>query len=170
MDSVSIWTGAILSNKNFTISRKGLLGCLGLPSFLVISFCGVETKPQTETTSTALVKTLFYCKMKQYGTYHANFGLLTRAGRAHKSLQLLSDLLVLLKNLSELLHKVLRLAWVWQVSFNTKMERCFPLSERFLLLHKRQRVLDRRIILTALQRRQHDLLVITMTFENTALL
>lgn len=39
IDSVSMWTGAILSNKNFTISRKGLLGCLGLPSFFVISFC-----------------------------------------------------------------------------------------------------------------------------------
>lgn len=153
MDSVSIWTGAILSNKNFTISRKGLLGCLGLPSFLVISFCEVQTQPQTETTSTALVKTQFSCEVKWYGTYHADFGLLTRAGRAHKSLQLLSDLLILLKNLSKLLHKVLRLAWVWQVSFNTKMERCFPLREPFLLLHKRQLVLDRRIILTALQRR-----------------
>lgn len=39
MDSVSIWTGAIRSSRNFTISRKGLLGCLGLLSFFVISFC-----------------------------------------------------------------------------------------------------------------------------------
>lgn len=37
IDSVSICTGAILSNKNLTISRNGLLGCLGLPSFLVMS-------------------------------------------------------------------------------------------------------------------------------------
>lgn len=47
MDSVSIWTGAILSSKNFTISRNGLLGCLGLPSFFVTSFCKTKmiTRP-----------------------------------------------------------------------------------------------------------------------------
>lgn len=37
MDSVSMCTGAILSSRNLTISRNGLLGCLGLPSFLVMS-------------------------------------------------------------------------------------------------------------------------------------
>ncbi len=126
MDSVSIWTGAILSNKNFTISRKGLLGCLGLPSFLVISFCGVQNTATNWDNFNCIGKNMISCEVKQYGTYHADFGLLTRAGRAHKSLQLLSDLLILLKNLSKLLHKVLRLAWVWQVSFNTKMERCSP--------------------------------------------
>lgn len=79
------------------------------------------------------IKKIFFCKAKKYGSYHADLGLLTRAGWAHESLQLLSDLLVLLKNLSELLHKVLRLPRVWQVFFNTEMEmeRCFPLSERF---------------------------------------
>lgn len=85
--------------------------------------------------------------MKQYGSYHADLGLLTRAGWAHESLQLLSDLLVLLKNLSELLHKVLRLARVWQVSLNTDMERCFSLSECFFFFgHKNLIVFDRRLI------------------------
>lgn len=37
IDSVSMCTGAILSSRNLTISRNGLLGCLGLPSFLVMS-------------------------------------------------------------------------------------------------------------------------------------
>lgn len=39
MDSVSMCTGAILSRRNFIISRNGLVGCLGLPNFFVISRC-----------------------------------------------------------------------------------------------------------------------------------
>lgn len=37
MASESMWTGAMRSNRNLTISRNGLVGCLGNVSFLVIS-------------------------------------------------------------------------------------------------------------------------------------
>lgn len=63
-------------------------------------------------------------------SYHADLGLLTRAGWAHESLQLLSDLLIFFKNLSELLDKVLRLPGVRKILFNTDKDR-----ERQLLLH-----------------------------------
>lgn len=39
MASESMWTGAMRSSRNFTISRKGLVGCLGKVSFRVISLC-----------------------------------------------------------------------------------------------------------------------------------
>lgn len=39
MASESMWTGAIRSNRNFTISRNGLVGCLGNVNFRVISLC-----------------------------------------------------------------------------------------------------------------------------------
>lgn len=37
MASESMCTGAILSNRNLTISRKGFVGCLGFASFRAIS-------------------------------------------------------------------------------------------------------------------------------------
>ena len=37
MASESMWTGAMRSNRNLTISRKGLVGCLGNVSLRVIS-------------------------------------------------------------------------------------------------------------------------------------
>ena len=39
MASESMWTGAIRSSRNLTISRKGLVGCLGNVSLRVISLC-----------------------------------------------------------------------------------------------------------------------------------
>lgn len=37
MASESMWTGAIRSNRNFTISKNGLVGCFGNVNFRVIS-------------------------------------------------------------------------------------------------------------------------------------
>lgn len=37
--SESMCTGAILSSRNFTISRKGFVGCLGYVNLRVISLC-----------------------------------------------------------------------------------------------------------------------------------
>lgn len=42
MDSVSMCTGAILSRRNFIISRKGFVGCFGLPNFFVISLWNIS--------------------------------------------------------------------------------------------------------------------------------
>lgn len=44
MASESMWTGAIRSNRNFTISKNGLVGCFGNVNFRVISLCK-EYKP-----------------------------------------------------------------------------------------------------------------------------
>lgn len=39
MASESMWTGAMRSSRNLTISRNGLVGCLGNVNFRVISLC-----------------------------------------------------------------------------------------------------------------------------------
>lgn len=39
MASESMWTGAMRSSKNLTISRNGFVGCLGNVNFRVISLC-----------------------------------------------------------------------------------------------------------------------------------
>lgn len=45
MASESMCTGAILSSKNLTISRKGFVGCLGYVNLRVISLCNmIKTK------------------------------------------------------------------------------------------------------------------------------
>lgn len=45
-------------------------------------------------------------------THHTHFGLLAGARRADQGFQLISDPLVVIQDLSQLLHKVLSLAWV----------------------------------------------------------
>lgn len=50
-------------------------------------------------------------------TDHTNFSLLAGAGGADQSFQLIPDTLIIIQDLSQLLHKVLGLAWVWQVPF-----------------------------------------------------
>lgn len=71
IDSVSIWTGAILSSKNFTISRKGLLGCFGLPSFFVISFCKNSNRHDHK----SRVRTQNLTRVKQMALQHSENGL-----------------------------------------------------------------------------------------------
>lgn len=48
-------------------------------------------------------------------SHHTDLSLFAGAGRADEHLQLDSELLVLTKNLVELLHEVLSLSCVWQV-------------------------------------------------------
>lgn len=61
IDSVSMCTGAILSNRNLTISRKGLLGCLGLPSFLVMSLWKWQVHFSNIAKSSAIVVQYLNC-------------------------------------------------------------------------------------------------------------
>jgi hypothetical protein len=51
------------------------------------------------------------------GTYHTDFGLFAGAGRADQGLELVSDPLVLLQDLGQLLDKVLGLAGVRQIPY-----------------------------------------------------
>lgn len=56
-------------------------------------------------------------------THNTDFGLLAGARRADQSLQLISDALIVIQNLSQLLHKVLSLSRVRQVPCsNTEFE------------------------------------------------
>lgn len=48
-------------------------------------------------------------------SYHAALCLFAGAGWAYEGLQLLSDLLILLQDLGQLLHKVLGFSRIWQI-------------------------------------------------------
>lgn len=50
-------------------------------------------------------------------THHTDFSLLAGAGGADQGLQLISDPLVVIQDLRQFLHKVLRLARVWQIPY-----------------------------------------------------
>lgn len=51
-------------------------------------------------------------------THHTDFSLLAGTRGADQGLQLISDALVIVQDLSQLLHKVLSLAWIWQVPYS----------------------------------------------------
>ena len=50
-------------------------------------------------------------------THHTDFSLLAGAGGADQGFQLISDALVIVQDLCQLLHEVLSLARVWQVPY-----------------------------------------------------
>lgn len=52
---------------------------------------------------------------RHVNTHHTDFSLLAGAGGADQGFQLISDALVIIQDLSQLLYKVLSLARVWQV-------------------------------------------------------
>lgn len=56
-------------------------------------------------------------------THHTDFSLLAGARGADQGFQLISDALVIIQDLSQLLHKVLSFARVWQVPYsNTELK------------------------------------------------
>lgn len=65
---------------------------------------------------------------RHVNTHHTDFSLLAGAGGADQGFQLISDALVIIQDLSQLLYKVLSLARVWQVPCRQRIIRWFPQS------------------------------------------
>lgn len=66
MASESMWTGAMRSSRNLTISRNGLVGCLGNVNFRVIS---LFTQYKQDTINIIIHRFVFYVLIHIYSKF-----------------------------------------------------------------------------------------------------